>query len=121
MKPATSPIWSEAIRNLEKKSEDQRTEFERHTHDRLVELESLIANGNEAMGAMKEQLALVQENITKACGAYENLSDMLATYYMKAAKEKMQGEKDEETDEADNADGQQPDSDTDEATPQASS
>lgn len=120
MEPATSPIWTEAIRTLEEKGA-QRTEFEKHVYDRLVELETLIAKGNEAVANIRGQLAHAEQSLTKACGAYENMSDMLAAYYVKTASEKMRGGKDEETDETDNVDGKQPDNGPDEETPQASS
>lgn len=114
MEPATNPIWTEAVRTLEKKPEDERTEFERHTYARLTELESLITKGNQALLQLREQVMLTEQQLTKACGAFENVSDMIAMYYVKKAGE---GAKDETTDEADHDDGQQPDNDTDPTDP----
>lgn len=110
MELATNPIWSEAVRTLEQKPEDARTEFEQHTYARLKELESLIAKGDQALRQLREQAMLAEQQLTKACGAYENVSDMIAMYYVKKAGEEV---RDEETDEADHDDGQQPDSDID--------
>jgi hypothetical protein len=117
MKPATNRIWDEAIRTLEGKAKDTLTEFERHIHDRLVELESLIATGNQGLDNLREQLTLVEQQVTKACGAYENMSDMIATYYVKRSKEAQH----ETTDKADRDDSNESDSDTDSADSEASS
>ena len=110
MEPAKNRIWAEAVKTLEGKTEEDRTEFERHTYRRLVELEVVIAQGNESLAELVKHVDMAKVQVTKACGAYENMADLLASYYVTRMQE--QRGKDEEAKQADNTDGKQSDSDS---------
>lgn len=118
MEPATNRIWAEAVKTLERKPDEERTEFEQHTYARLIELEALIAQGNESLTRLKEHVDMAMVQVTKSVGAYENMVDLLATYYVTRMQE--QRGKDEEAKQADNADGEQSDSDSNVQTVEAS-
>lgn len=81
LEPATNAILIEATKTLQNKSESDRSEFEAQIFARLGELKTLIERGNRLVDHCVDQLKLARERTLKACGAYENTADMLATYY----------------------------------------
>lgn len=90
LEPATNAILMEAVKTLQNKGEGDRNEFEQQIFARLGELKTLIERGNRSIDHCAAQLKHAKEATLKACGAYENASDMLATYYVQKRQEEMQ-------------------------------
>lgn len=93
LEPATNAIVIEALKTLQAKDENDRTEFERHIFARMVELKDLVERGNRSVDQYAAQLEQAREQTLKACGAYENTADMLATYYVQRRQEETAKEK----------------------------
>ena len=92
LEPATNAIWIESVKTLQAKDESERSEFERQIFARLGELQRLVEGGNRSVDQFIAQLETAKEQTLKACGAYENTIDMLATYYMQKRHEQQKAE-----------------------------